>query len=187
MRRLSRYALIAGLVAMTPLSAAGQTVPPGEEGKLAALLPPREDAHICYTRFYSPDHLARHPAQTVTEVAFRLAYYRHDPDEYFPKGQRNYYFAMLARLRGSDTMLAAYGECAPVGDGISCGIDDDGGGVLITRRGPRELLVSLVEFGRLRMDGYGEGGGVVLEPGEDDQQFLLAKIDDTACPAYDAW
>ena len=107
MRRLSRYILVLGIASAAPFAATGQPVPPGEEGELASFLPPEEGARICYRRAYSPEHLAKHPDQTVTEVEFRLAYYRHDADEFYPQGQRNYYFAMLAKRRGGDRTLTA--------------------------------------------------------------------------------
>jgi hypothetical protein len=113
--------------------AGAQTVTPGEEGELAKFLPPEPGRRICYARTYSAEHLKKHPQQTVTEVAFRLAYFRHEPDDFFPKGQRNYYFAMLAKQRGD-------GEDA-----------------------------------------------VDLEGGADDREFLLARVPDAECPAYDDW
>lgn len=188
MRRLSRSALVAGFVVMAPLVALAEPVPPGEEGELAAFLPPTEGAHICYRRVYSPGHLAEHPEQTVTEIDFRLAYYRHDPDEFYPKGQRNYYFAMLVKQRGGDRTLTAMGECVAYGDKISCGVECDGGGVSVSRRKAGTILVDLDAFGRIRMsEGCDEAGAVDLEPGKDDRSFLLTKTDDASCPSYEDW
>jgi len=42
--------------------------------KLKALLPPAPGAQACYARTYDPDHLKRHPKQTVTEMVFSLRY-----------------------------------------------------------------------------------------------------------------
>ena len=188
MRRLSRYILVLGIASAAPFAATGQPVPPGEEGELAGFLPPEEGARICYRRAYSPEHLAKHPDQTVTEVEFRLAYYRHDADEFYPQGQRNYYFAMLAKRRGGDRTLTAFGECVPGSKGISCGIDCDGGGVHLTRRPADKVLLDLTGYGRIRMsEGCDEADAVELEPGKDDREFLLTKIEDSACPAYDDW
>ena len=167
------------------VSAGAQTVTPGEEGELAKFLAPEPGRHICYARVYSPEHLKKHPRQQVTEVGFRLAYYRHEPDDFFPKGQRNYYFAMLAKQRGSDRTLTAMGECSPDGDRISCGVECDGGGVTVSRRPSDRILISL---DRIRMSaGCDEEDAVDVEGGADDREFLLSRVEDAACPAYEDW
>jgi hypothetical protein len=190
MRRLFRYAFAAGLAALCALAlpAAGQSVKPGEEGALADFLPPEPGRHICYARTYAADHLRQHPKQTVTEIAFRLAYYRHEPDEFYKQGQRNYYFALLAKRRGSSRTLTAMGECGPNGDSIGCGVECDGGGVSVSRKPGDRILVSLGEDGRIRMsEGCDEGDAVDLEAGADDREFLLGRVEDAACPAYEDW
>ena len=167
------------------------TVAPGEEGELLKFLPPQPGKHICFARVYTADHLVQHPKQKVSEIEFRLAYYRFEPDEYFPQGQRNYYFEVLARLRGQNKLLKSFGECSSAGDRISCGVDCDGGGVVVERTAkPNHILLSLDEYGYLRMTGGcggdEEGEGVNLEPGEDDHKFLLTEKSEP-CPAYDDW
>lgn len=163
--------------------AGAQTVTPGEEGELAKFLPPQPGSNICYARTYSAEHLKKHPQQKVTEVGFRLAYYRHEPDEFFPKGQRNYYFAMLAKQRGSSKTLTAMGECGPDGNSISCGVECDGGGITVARRPGDKILISL---GRIRMSaGCDEEDAVDLEGGADDREFLLSRVEE--CPSYDDW
>ena len=185
---MRRGAILSGAFCLSALLAGlagAQTVTPGEEGELAKFLAPEPGRNICYARVYSPEHLKKHPKQQVTEISFRLAYYRHEPDDFFPKGQRNYYFAMLAKQRGSDRTLTAIGECGPGGDRISCGVECDGGGVTVTRRPGDKILISL---GRIRMSaGCDEGDAVDLEAGEDDREFLLSRVEDADCPAYDDW
>lgn len=177
-----------GIAALWAASAVGQPITPGEEGALAKFLPPEPGRNICYARVYTAEHLKAHPEQTVTEMAFRLAYYRHEPDEYYKEGQRNYYFALLAKRRGSSRTLTALGECTPSGDRIACGVECDGGGVVVSRRPPDRILVSLGENGRIRMsEGCDEEDAVDLESGKDDREFLLTRIEDAACPAYDEW
>lgn len=177
------------LVAVSGGSPAGaQPVMPGEEGELVNFLPPEVGRRVCYARVYSQQHLAKHPKQKVAEIQFRLTYYRHEPDDYTPQGQRNYYFEVLARLRGQNDLMTSMGECTPAGSSIFCGVDCDGGGVNVTRRPPDKILVSLAEMGRLRMtNGCDESDSVDLEAGEDDKEFLLTKTEDASCPPYDDW
>lgn len=179
--------LLSGLAS----TALAQAIEPGKEGELAKFLPPNDGARICFSRVYDADHLKKHPKQQVTEMEFRLTYYTHEPDEFFPKGQRNYYFALLAKLRGQgpDEPLIAEGECAPHGNSISCGVECDGGGVVLTRRDGGKVLVDLTALGRLRMTSGcdAEEGVVELVPGEDDKSFLLSKAAESSCPVYDDW
>jgi hypothetical protein len=194
MHRFSRYAFATGFAVvglayvMPTVPAMAQPVEPGAEGELANLLPPEVGRRVCYARRYDAAHLNAHPQQKVAEIKFRLAYYRHDPDDYAPQGQRNYYFAVLARLRGQDETLTSIGECVPFEGQISCGVECDGGGFALTRRPPDKVLISLGDEGRLRMTrGCDESDSVDLESGADDKEFLLTRTDDKSCPAYEDW
>ena len=168
-----------------------QAIEPGKEGELANVLAPKPGARICYGRSYDAAHLKAHPRQTVTDMQFRLTYYAHEPDESYKEGQRNYYFELRAKLRGAQKWNEAFGECSAAADGsIVCGVDCDGGGVAVKRRDPDRLLVYFDEIARIRMagcDGDDEGDGVELTPGADDKEFLLGKLGDAECPAYDDW
>lgn len=188
MKRPSVCALAFLVAAIGSTPAAAQPVAPGEEGELIDLLPPEVGRRVCYARAYSQEHLAQHPKQKVAEIQFRLTYYRHEPDDYSPQGQRNYYFEVLARLRGQTDMMTSTGECTSYEGAIFCGVECDGGGVNVTRRPPDRILVSLAEMGRLRMThGCDESDSVDLEAGEDDVEFLLTRTDDASCPPYDDW
>ena len=68
-------------------------------------------------------------------MLFQLQYYKYEPNEYFPQGQRNYYFRVSINLRGADETLYSYGECSPWEGSIFCGVDDDGGGFTIAPGG----------------------------------------------------
>jgi hypothetical protein len=173
--------------------ARAQAIEPGKEGELANFIPPEAGARACFSRVYDAAHLKAHPKQQVTEMQFRIAYYIHDPDEFAPNGQRNFYFEVLARLRGhkQPKPLSAMGECRPGDDGksIFCGVDCDGGGVMVKRSGGK-ILVDLETLGRLRMTSdcdEDEDGGVELSSGVDDKRFLLSKLPASECPAYDNW
>lgn len=171
-----------------------QAIEPGKEGELANFIPPQAGARACFGRVYDAAHLKNHPKQQVTEMQFRIAYYIHDPDEFAAKGQRNYYFQILARLRDAQQgkPLTAMGECSVADDGksIFCGVDCDGGGVIVKRNGADKVLVDLEALGRLRMTldcGEDEADAFELTPGADDKRFLLSKMPQAECPAYDDW
>ena len=162
-----------------------QAVEPGQEGRLAEILAPEPGKHVCFGRDYDAAHMAAHPGQQVRAIGFRLAYYMFEPDEFFPKGQRNYYFHLSTTLRDGNALSTA-GECVP-GEGgvIRCGVDDDGGGVMIRPAEGGALIVDLEATGRIRLEG--ERAGAVLGPGTDDGLFRLSQRPAAECPAYDDW
>lgn len=193
-----RRALATGFLAFIAASATStlcraQPVEPGQEGELAKLVEPKDGARACFSRVYDAKHLQAHPDQRVTQIDFRLAYYIFEPNENYPQGQRNYYFHLLAELRDrkSARPLSSMGECTPTADGrgIWCGVDCDGGGIMIERRDGDKLLVDLEATGRIRMtEGCGEDEeGIDLLPGKDDKTFLLSKTAEAQCPVYEDW
>lgn len=189
MRRLFVSAFqVLCLIGVMVFGASAQPVEPGKEGELGKLLAPQPGNHICFARSYSADHLKAHPRQTVTDLQFRLAYYRHDPDKYAPQGQRNYYFALIAKRRGSSKTLTSLGECTASGERISCNVECDGGGVKVRHRPDNKLLVyfeNAESYIRLTEGCDEEEDTVELKPGSDDKEFLLTQT--ASCPAYDDW
>lgn len=183
---------IASLFLLQSVVAHAQAIEPGKEGALGNLLAPTPGKRQCYGRTYSKDHLDAHPKQTVTDVRFQLTYYRHQPDEFYPKGQRNYYFRMMAKLHGSSKTYTAIGECSASGSNIFCGVECDGGGVNIRSRPEGKLLVFFSgPNAEIRMtegcDGADESDYIELKPGSDDKEFLLNPVSGSACPAYEKW
>ncbi|WP_269931457.1 hypothetical protein [Aminobacter sp. HY435] len=194
MPRLASQSLALVLCLFSACDVAAQAIEPGKEGELASFVSPQAGARACFRRVYDQAHLKGHPKQAVTEMQFRIAYYIHDPDEFAPKGQRNYYFQLLAKLRDTKQAkpLSAMGECSPTADGkaIFCGVDCDGGGVKVKRNDAGKILVDLEAIGRLRMTadcGEDEDNAFELTSGTDDKRFLLSQVPDSECPAYDDW
>jgi hypothetical protein len=192
MRRPS-YPLFAILAAAwlalagAPVPAAAEPVEPGQEGELGKILAPVPDAKVCFARIYDAAHLASHPAQQVTAMVFQLEYIKFDPDEFYPQGQRDYYFIVSANLRGKEKPLFSAGECSLWDSGIFCGVDDDGGGLRIARAAGNDgITVGFdPQIDRLRMVASfaGEEGadGYELTPGANDKEFHLDRVDQSMC------
>lgn len=183
----------AGLVsiAMTGTSFA-DVVQPGKEGVLANLVAPVPGERICFARNYSRDHLEAHPKQRVTGMQFQLTYYRHAADQDYPKGQRNYYFRLIAKLRDKTKPYSVIGECNASGANIRCGVECDGGGVNIRKRQEGKLLVYFGDYDEIRLaEGCGEEEDpdktTDLKAGADDKEFLLNPVAAENCPAYEKW
>jgi hypothetical protein len=184
---LRNCALVLAL-AMSASSALAQSIESGREGVLADILAPTPGKRICYARRYSKDHLEAHPKQKVSEIRFQLAYHKHQPDADYPNGMRNYYFRLIAKLRGSSRTYSTTGECSASGSNIFCGVECDGGGVNIRARQPNKLLVFFGDSDEIRMaDGCDEGDSLQLKAGADDKEFLLSAVPQDACPPYGAW
>lgn len=193
MRRAVCRGLAVLLASLTmSLPAVAQSIEPGKEGELATLVKPQKGARACFGRSYDAKHMQSHPEQRVARMDFRLAYHIHEPDQFFPKGQRNYYFDLKVRLRGqsSSRPLTASGECSVSANGkrIFCGVECDGGGIVIRARDGDKLLVDLGAVGSIRMTegcDANEEDGVDLLPGKDDRTFLLGRASE--CAAYENW
>ncbi len=185
------FAALALAVLCVPAS--GQEIKPGEEGALGQLLAPRDDARACWRRSYSKDHLAGHPLQTVADIEFRLAYKTFGPDDDYPEQLHSYLFQLLVQRRGAEKRLQAGGNCwLERDDRVFCGVECDGGGIFVRQRAEAgRILVSFDEMWGIALSECGEETGepeaVPLEPGRDDKSFLLARVDDAACPAYADW
>ena len=166
--------------------------------KLKALLPPAPGAQACYARTYDPDHLKRHPKQTVTEMVFSLRYVTLGEEEAVivategggtEKRYFDYDFTLAAKTKEHDRTLYASGDCASA-EGIGCGVECDGGGIEIEPiAGDKDsILMRFSESGYIRMTlGCGdEENSVELKPGEDDKVFKLAKAPAAICTALEA-
>lgn len=161
---------------------AAQPVEPGREGALADILRPVPGQSVCFTRSYDAAHLKAHPAQRVTGLTLRLSYHRHDPDANFPAGQRNYYFAAAASLRGGTRRLVSSGECGADARGIRCTVECDGGGFALKREDAGSLLLDLTTYGRLRLSrSCDEEDSTELSAGADDRLFRLRPAAASVC------
>ena len=182
------FAVLAASLALLLLAghARADTVEPGKEGKLAEILAPTPGERACFARTYDAAHLKIHPEQKVTAMLFQLQYYKYQPNEYFPQGQRNYYFRVSINLRGGDETLYLYGECSPWERSIFCGVDDDGGGLTIAPRGNGGITVgwdALISRLRTSVGPYeGESSPTYeLTPEIDGKEFPLDKVDLALC------
>jgi hypothetical protein len=184
----SLFAVLAVSLAALLLTgdARADTVEPGKEGKLAEILAPTPGGRACFARAYDAAYLKRNPEQRVTAMLFQLQYYKYEADEYFPQGQRNYYFRVSINLRGIDETLYSSGECSPWESSIFCGVDDDGGGLTIAPRGDGGITVgweALISRLRMSVGPYeGESGATYeLTPEIDGKEFLLDVADLALC------
>ena len=184
---MKRLVFLALAMLILTVAAFSQAIAPGEEGPLKEILPPEPGTQICFARSYDAAHLAKHPKQKVTDIKFHLAYYKHEVDEGYPDGQRNYYFALLAKRRGETQFATAFGECSTYEGNIRCGVDCDGGGVNIAKSGDGISIAFGDSWGISLTNecGSGDVAAPALEPGEDDKEFRLTKSDD--CPKYEDW
>lgn len=104
--------------------------------------------NFCWERTYSPEHLAEHPEQTVTQVVVRR-----EPLG-FPKAPGETLMEIALTFRGADGSRAgpeatAIGFCRADGeDRLSCGLEGDAGRFTIAPEG-RDLLLSVGEEGMI--------------------------------------
>ena len=118
-------------------------------------------------------------------MLFQLQYYKYEPNEYFPLGQRNYYFRVSINLRGADETLYSYGECSRWEDSIFCGVDDDGGGLTIAPNGDGGITVgwdALISRPRTSVGpNEGESSPTYALTPDDGKEFPLDHADLALC------
>ncbi|MET3925898.1 hypothetical protein [Devosia sp. 2618] len=143
-------------------------------GELDSFIAPVDGASITWSRNYDAAHLAAHPDQLVTAMQLAVSYEIFDPAL---EGQVN--FELQAALRGGKQGVTT-GTCMPYGQNMWCGVECDGGGILVSKRPGGSVLVNLANVGYIRMSEVGcgedensEGGSFDLTSGKDDKLFLL--------------
>ena len=144
--------------------------------ELSSFVAAQDGARACWSRQYSAEHLAAHPDQLVTAMAFTMQF-----------GQDFHLFQLDADLRGGQTGRAT-GTCSEYEGKISCGVDCDGGGVLLSHGADGKVLLDLTDYGYIRMTdscGEDEADGFSLEAGKDDREFLLSPATGKACKPLD--
>ena len=118
----------------------------------------------CYSRSYTKDHLAKHPAQRVTQISV-------SPD--FSIAEPMLGLHIQLRLRGvPGGAYEAYGYCENEGGHtIYCGMEGDAGGFQITPAKNGAILLTVASYG---MTFENENGFSTLErTAGDDRSFLL--------------
>ena len=160
----------AALLAATTITEAGPTA-----GFLDLTRP------ACFSRTYTAEHLAKHPRQTVREIAFvyraNELYDGSKQANWSTEGSTGYLGASIAlHLRHDDvTKMVGAGCRGGAGETLTCAIDEDGGtitlrpakaGVLMTFQSG---IVFAPSTGHLNADDRNE----ILIDGAEDREFLL--------------
>ena len=181
-RLLVLVACVTGLMTSAVAPATAQSI-----GALVTILPPEPGNQACFARSYDAAHLARHPHQRITRMAFMLrvsSYSTEGPTQPAPRlEERVYYqFGMAVQRRGETRTLRASGNCSG-NDKIGCHVDCDSGGVEIARSG-ESILVTLDNERGIQMLGDCDGAkGVWIKAGVDDKVFRVDPAPAEACKA----
>jgi hypothetical protein len=202
-----KFALVIASLSLFATLPAAALVERGKEGNLTEFVSPVPGERVCFSRAYSTQHLAKHPRQTVSAIAFYLTYFQHEPDVHNPGGQRNYYYRLSVSFRDRPgETFKTMGDCHPGKGSISCTVECDGGGVRVQwRKKPESILIDFADMYGVRLSVCGgderdeeeeasaetenerEPEAMVLTPGEDDKSFLLTRAKDAECPEYEEW
>ncbi len=133
---------------------------PASAQTLAEAMFPKDDS--CYLRVYSQDHLARHPAQRVQQIA--IGPYPDDPQP----GALTLGLALVLRDGGAVYEGTAY--CTAAEGGLDCGVEGDGGGFRLTAQGG-DLRLAVGDAG-IGLEGAADFVALSGTDG-DDREFLL--------------
>jgi hypothetical protein len=149
-------------------------------GELRDFVAARDGASACWGRVYDTDHLAKHPDQQVKAMSLTVTFMK---ETEFADAQ--YAFRLEAELRGGIAGEQS-GVCSNQDGQVFCGVDCDGGGVYVSRRGDGNVLIDLETIGSIWMvtacgEDDGEQEGFMLKSGVDDKEFLLSPLPAKAC------
>lgn len=164
------WLMVASLVAATAPAAAAE---------LADLVPAKDGALSCWSRVYDAAHLKSHPRQNVTAMNFAISYAAESAEF-----AEQYSFLLQAELRDG-RIGANTGPCSEDNGQIMCGVECDGGYVMVEPRSGGSVLLDLETSGYIYLEGgcgsENEDGGFALEAGADDREFLVRPVTGAQC------
>jgi hypothetical protein len=187
MRRCPSLVLAALVLALTASGLRPGAAEPSSIGGLVKIVPPESGKETCYARRYDEAHLARHPQQRITRMAFLLRVSSYSTEGRTQPAARleervYYQFGLAVQRRGKKRTLRTSGNCAG-SDKISCAVDCDGGSVEIAKSG-ESLLVTLDNERGIQMFSDCDGAkGVWVKAGTDDKVFRVDPAPAEACKA----
>jgi hypothetical protein len=148
-------------------------------GELDSFVAASDGATACWSRQYDAAHMTAHPDQKVAAMSLAVTYW--DETAINPS---QYVFRLEADLRDG-THGTAIGPCSADGNKMWCGVECDGGGVLVSNRSGGDVLIDLEAIGNIAMtSGCAEeilDEGFALQSGRDDKQFLLHALPPRQC------
>lgn len=126
----------------------------------------------CYERVYDKSYLKKHRKQDVNKIRLQLG---------VGKGLDGP-FELLDRVdagfRKSPIYRGNLIECKVSGDDLTCNIEADGGGFIVTDRGDNSLRITNKSYMTF---GDGDSATTIKAKGEH-REFRLYRISETACP-----
>jgi hypothetical protein len=155
---------------------------------LAPILPPDPGAKICLQRSYDARHMRAHPAQKVTELKLFIYVqgYRNqgepvstDPEYIF------YHFALEGRRRTDRKALTTSGDCSGADGDVRCGVDCDGGGVILEKSADSAGVALKFEKAGIEFRNGCEDTLATFTSGKDDKVFMLEPAPAKACAALE--
>ncbi|QWG15683.1 hypothetical protein KMZ29_06555 [Bradyrhizobium sediminis] len=146
--------------------------------------PPGNKAYACFVRRYDPEHLARHPLQKVRAMKLLITA-EIPPDE----NTTNYSFRLGVKYRHRAGDFDSSGSCGHVisedaGHEIrfGCGVDCDGGGIVVAMSKDDKSAIIRLERVRIWQNNKpDEEAEDSLVAGADDRIFRLDRVEAREC------
>jgi hypothetical protein len=141
-------------------------------GKLAA----KGKTSVCFTRVYTPAHLASHPQQNVRDMVILMSAEK-DADA---GGVYSTHIGVHFRKLGS--VFETGGSCGIGEDGkaIHCGVDCDGGSMDVELKDAETIYLKIPDGARLWQPGSDDDNPAKARFGSDDKIFKLTRASGTS-------
>ena len=147
---------------------------------------PTAKSRACFVRHYDAQHMAQHPRQEVTDMMMLVG-----REKFADDSDVHWQFQISTHFTNRKGRFESGGDCSvattdyngkPIPESLRCGVDCDGGDVVIRNEADRKSITGRVD--RLRVWRAGtapEEGAQDAFAGGDDKLFRLDRADASEC------
>lgn len=185
--RIRRFGAIV-VLCLTPLSSHSAVAEDtgNTDGALPSFVRAEHGAKSCWMTQIPPAQLEAEPGRRAKFVALSMQTEVTPADTDWAGGRTLYNYELsIAFTDGQNSR--ALGNCLPYGTGkISCSVECDGGGAVVSHADNGAVDVDFAPFGGIRLNYCGEGGDPLrFEPAPEEARFTLQRRPDAECPSVD--
>jgi hypothetical protein len=156
--------------------------PPDQTWTIGKIIAPVPGETACYRRAYDAGHLRRTPRQQTAEITLSLQVFGNDKTgevaSTHPDSIQTAWMLGL-RLRHARKVLHAGGDCSDRSGEAVCGVDCDGGHIVLAKPATGDGL--LVRLDNVRFDGECEETGFHFKRDGGDKLFRLERAPAESC------
>lgn len=151
---------------------------------LSSFVRAEDGARTCWMAEVSPAQSSAERNRTAKSMALSMQTEVSPPDTDWSEGRTLFNYELSIGFTDG-RRARALGNCLPHGDGaISCSVECDGGGVVVTHAETGAVSVDFAPFDGIRLNYCGEPGEALrFRPTGREARFVLQRRPEAECPA----